>query len=667
MRLFKLIVLLLGLVLFNFKLNAQTTFNKGVNLTGWFQTSNSHQIQLTKYTKRDFENIKSLGCDVIRLPINLFYMAGGQPEYKLDTLFLQFLDQAVNWAEETQIHLIIDNHSTDDIASRNPALESIITKVWKQMADHYKNRSEYIVYEIMNEPNGITTQVWGNIQQKAIDAIRSVDATHTIIVGASGYNTYKELNLLPQYTDSKLIYTFHFYDPFIFTHQGASWPSPSMANLKNVPYPYLAGSMPALPSELIGTWIQNSYNNYNVEGTQNKIKELIDIAVAFKSARNANLYCGEFGVYIPNSPNNDRVLWYNHVRSYLEEKGISWTTWDYQGTFGLFEKGTNELFDYDINIPLIQALGLVNPEQKVLQIVSDSVGLNIYTDYIGENIIESSNAIGGFIDFYSDKKPNNEKYCISWTGSARYSTIGFNFVPDKNFSRLNAENYALSFLVRGNSPGTNIEIRFIDSKTIDPNDHPWRMNYTISDNIAQWDGRWHKVYIPLSNFIDQGSWDNNTWYNPIGAFDWKAVDKLEIVTDQGSLQNKTFWFDNICISNMDTAQVFENSIYLSAKNDLSTQTESLTNCYIYPNPASEKATITYSLKDQANVEISIYNLSGQKVKSMLNRKQSAGDYKLDWNLKNEDGFKVNEGLYLCRISISNKMITSKILVSKGQN
>ena len=118
--------------------DAQTPFNRGVNLTGWFQTTNTRQIQFSKYTKKDFENIKSLGCDVIRLPINLFYMTNGKPDYTVDPLFYEFLDQAVNWAEELHIYLLIDNHSTDDIASLNPDLESILSNVWTQMAGHYK-------------------------------------------------------------------------------------------------------------------------------------------------------------------------------------------------------------------------------------------------------------------------------------------------------------------------------------------------------------------------------------------------------------------------------------------------------------------------------------------------------------------------------------------------
>jgi endoglucanase len=93
--------------------------------------------------------------------------------------------------------LILDNHSNDDIASKNPNLQVALTKVWAQMATHYKDHSSYILYEILNEPNGITTSTWGSIQQAAINSIRIIDSKHTIVVGPSNYNTYSELNLLP--------------------------------------------------------------------------------------------------------------------------------------------------------------------------------------------------------------------------------------------------------------------------------------------------------------------------------------------------------------------------------------------------------------------------------------------------------------------------------------
>jgi len=172
-----------------FQLQAQVAFNRGLNLTGCFKTSSTNRIQFTKYTKQDFQNIKSLGCDVVRLPINLFYMTNGTPDYTIDPLMFEFLDQAANWAEELQMYLIIDNHTSDDLASKNSNLETVLLKVWTQVAEHYKNRSNYILYEVMNEPNGtLTTATWGSLQQKAINAIRVIDTKHTNEVGSDGFN-----------------------------------------------------------------------------------------------------------------------------------------------------------------------------------------------------------------------------------------------------------------------------------------------------------------------------------------------------------------------------------------------------------------------------------------------------------------------------------------------
>lgn len=222
----KFVYLFLALTLLVPCSNAQMHFTRGVNLTNWFQASSAQQIQFTKFTKQDFINIKSLGCDVIRLPINLHAMTSGSPEYIIDPLFFTFLDSAVSWAEELQIHLLLDNHTFDPAADTDPAIGPVLIKVWTQMADHYKNRSEYIYYEVLNEPHGILDKLWGQIQQSVIDSIRSVDTIHTIIVGPAGWNGYNNLNAMPVYSDTNLIYTFHFYDPFMFTHQGASWTDP---------------------------------------------------------------------------------------------------------------------------------------------------------------------------------------------------------------------------------------------------------------------------------------------------------------------------------------------------------------------------------------------------------------------------------------------------------
>ena len=528
--------------------NGEVPFHRGVNLTTWLQAASTRQIQFTKFTKQDLTNIKSLGCDVIRLPINLHYMTDGEPNYIVDPLFFYFLDQIVDWCEELELHLILDNHTFDVASSTDSNVDKVLVPIWTQMAEHYKGRSGRLYYEILNEPHGIADARWGQIQQKVIDAIRAVDQTHTIVVTGAGWGSYNNLKNLPIYADPNLIYSFHFYDPFLFTHQGASWTSPSMVPLAGVPFPYKSRRMPTCPEELKGTWVQSALTSYRNEGTVSRVRQLINVAIDFRNQRQVPVFCGEFGVYMRNSDDEQRVYWYEIVRTYLEDNGIPWTSWDYQGGFGLFKAGTNELFEHDLNIPMVEALGLTPPEQTPFVMTPDLAGFEMYTDYLAPGVRNSSWISKGTVDYYSDAQPAAGAYCIHCTGLDRYNAIAFDFKPDKDLTQLVQKGCTLDFWVRGNSPGARFDVRFLDTKTTDPKDHPWRMGKTIDQTNTAWDGQWHHVQIPLKSFVDRGSWDG-AWFNPQGLFDWAAVDRFEIVSEYHSLAGMDFWFDNIRVAN----------------------------------------------------------------------------------------------------------------------
>ena len=527
----------------------ETPFNHGVNITEWFQSPSVGQIQFTKYTKQDLINIKNLGCDVVRLPINLHAMTGGSPDYIVDPLLFTFLDQVVDWAEELHLYIILDNHSFDNDANTPINVGNELIPIWAQMANHYKNRSKYVCYEILNEPHGISDQVWGNIQGTVIDTIRAFDTFHSIIVGPANRNSYNNLDALPWYSDDNLIYTFHFYDPYVFTHQGADWTNPSLKSLTGVPFPYLWNKsvLPELPQELKGTWVELAYGIYDSDGTIMNMYELINKAADFKEARHAPVFCGEFGTYREKAIDAHRDMWYFLVRMLFDTYKISWTTWDYKGGFGLFEKDSFELYDYDLNVSLVKLLGFQAPEQFEYWLLPDLTGFDIYTDYVGQNIVDSSVLGSGKYNFYSDNAPAYGDYCLHFTDVPQYAKLSLRFVPTKDLSVLAASNYGVDLYVRSNTPGTKFVIRFMDTKTDSPYDHPWRKIYTIDNNVATWDGNWNHVYIPLNSFIEQGSFDNGQWYDPVGAFDWHAVDRFEIVAEYGDLNGNDLYFDNIRI------------------------------------------------------------------------------------------------------------------------
>ena len=625
----------------------QLPFSKGVNLTGWFQASSAGQIQFSRFTKKDFQNIKSLGCDVIRLPINLHTMTSGEPDYILDPLFLEFLDEAVDWAEDLQMHLILDNHTFDVTSNTDPAIGAVLVKVWTQMAKHYKDRSGLLYYEVLNEPHGIDDALWGDIQQTVIDAIRTEDVNHYIVVGPANWNSFHNLKFLPVYADAKLIYTFHFYDPFVFTHQGASWVEPSMVPLANVPFPYRAADMPSTPASLKGSWIESALSNYPNEGSVSKVKELIDIAVAFKTQRGVPVFCGEFGVYIPNSEEPDRVTWYDLVSGYLNDKGIPWTMWDYTGGFGVFEKNTPEIFEYDLNVPLLEALEFTVPAQLTYFKKPMTKGFMIYGDGFGEGIMNASSAGSGVLDFYANDLPAEGTRHIYWSGVGQYDAIGFDFKRELDLSRLKENNHTLKFRVRGNSATAKFDIRFIDSKK-NETDHPWRMGKTIGG--IQADNTWQAIEIPLKEMEEKGAWDN-AWFPPDGTrFDWTSIDRFEIVPEHQPLDGIAFSLDEIFVEGIELEEILT-----GVEKNLKPFRMS-----VYPNPVAPRSTVSYTIATPENVSIDIYNLQGERVKNLWKGFSPPGKFEIrladiEW---------ISDGLYIIRINGSQNSDYVKVFVGQ---
>lgn len=640
---FLLILAAILCIICPYSVRAQDLFHKGVNLTGWFQSESVRQIQFSKFTREDLVRIKGLGCDVIRLPINLHSMTNGAPDYTIDPLFYNFLDKVVDWSEELNLYLILDNHTFDPILPTSPDIGPILTKVWKQMAAHYKDRSELICYEVLNEPHGISDALWSSIQLSAIEAIRTEDTFHYIVVGGSEYNSYNKLQTIPEYSDQKLIYTFHFYDPFVFTHQGSDWGEPSMATLAGVPFPYQSANMPAVPNALKGTWVEDAMRGYPNDGTVAKVRELIDIAVTFRDQRQVPVFCGEMGVYIPNSDNTQRVAWYKEVRTYFEEKNLPWTMWDYTGGFGLFEKNSNELFDYDLNVPLLEALAFTVPEQSEYSQQFQKTGLILYDDYIGHGILQSGSADGGIIDYYHNTAPFGGDYSLYWSGVAQYAAIGFDFKPNVNFNLLPEDDFKIEFMVKGNTPGVSFDIRFIDTKTSDT-DHPWRMGKTIDETYAPWDGEWHLVSIPLKDLEEKGSWDN-AWYPPEGKFNWGAVDLFEINAESQALTGVEFEFDNIQISG--------ENIEIVTSTDEPPLSFGLT---VFPNPVNQQMTITFSVPSNQDVSVDLLSLMGRHIKPLYKGTPQGESTRIDYPVD------LPAGIYLVQLCSGGCLETRKVLV-----
>lgn len=524
--------------------NQDMPFSRGVNLSNWFLANSAEDIGMTVYTKADFEDIKSLAVDVVRVPVRFFRMTGPAPDYALPAVFFEKLDYALDLAEEVGLHFIIDNHS---YFGGNPFPQAYgeqqITKVWQQIAAHCKDRSAMVHYELMNEPDGAyMREQWPAMQGRMINAIRAIDTTHTIIVGGPDANSIETLEMLPDYEDDNLIYTFHFYDPFLFTHQGASWTNPSLETAAAVPFPYNISTMPVVPPALVGTPYESLYSDYSTVGNIAYLKNLIDKAATFAKSRDARLFCGEFGVLMNSTNNDDRCRWYEGVRSYFEEKDISWTTWDYHNSFGLFVPGDNYRFDFDLNVPLLEALGLNVPPAYL---GTGPARIPIFMDNLSSGMTFESYEPAGSIDYANGSTYYEGNKSIQWQIGNSWSSMGISIWPTVTLQAQADADYVLQFAVK--SPGkVPLQVRFVQySEGI----LPWRKALTLDVATYGDTDDWTVFALPLADFVETGAVQNG-YHDPVGAFSWQHINRLEFAVEGNEdIVGEILHIDHIVITN----------------------------------------------------------------------------------------------------------------------
>ena len=164
-----------------------------------------------------------------------------------------------------------------------------------------------------------------------------MDSRHTVIVCGHNWSGPDDLPAIRPIDDDNIIYTFHFYLPHEFTHQGATWGSAHWRPLRNVPYPLTQENVQPV---LVGL-SENSANALRRLAEQRVdlawIERRMQVVIDYARQYRVPLYCGEFGVYRAFTPPDSRYRWLSDVVKTLEKHRIGWAMWDYKGGFALLE------------------------------------------------------------------------------------------------------------------------------------------------------------------------------------------------------------------------------------------------------------------------------------------------------------------------------------------
>lgn len=385
---------------------APILLQRGINAWPWFSLTREFPPPRTGYAwppfqsgrpvprAADLSRLRQAGFDFIRLPVDpgpFLAFDGARREILLGTL-----DAAVDMALDAGLAVVVNvqanaaTHfwtparfyaSTD--APAFPAYRDLVAALAQRLASRDRTR---LALEPVNEPpQACGAAAWGLVQDELFAAVRRAAPGLTYVAsGACGGMVPGLQTLDPRRRLDKgpVLFTFHFYEPYLFTHQGAPWMrEPVYRALNAVPWPASEGTLAktlaavrrrmAADTETGEDEKASAYREtervLGVYFAADPAKPFVEHAFAAVDAwRKSNglasgaVLLGEFGALRTDSRYlaagaADRARYVRDVREAAEAFGFPWAFWNLFDGFGLMDEGSRRL-----DPALLAALGLAS-------------------------------------------------------------------------------------------------------------------------------------------------------------------------------------------------------------------------------------------------------------------------------------------------------------------
>ncbi len=257
---------------------------------------------------KDFAIVKAAGFDTIRLPTRWSAHADKAPPYAIDPTFLERVKHLVSVANDAGLNVILNLHHYEELYPDPSAHAARFAALWDQIGTAFKDASKGVWFELLNEPTAkLDHSNLLAILNPALANVRKTNPTRPVIIGGEKWSGIDSLATIPLPDDPYVVFTFHDYSPFAFTHQGASWVDPKQ--------PLGRAFGPADKPEL----------DANLE----KVR-------AFMKRTGRVPFMGEYGaIDLPAVPVDQRIAYYAASSSAYASIGIASCAWGYTNTYRL--------------------------------------------------------------------------------------------------------------------------------------------------------------------------------------------------------------------------------------------------------------------------------------------------------------------------------------------
>lgn len=295
--------------------DANKKLGRGINLGNALDAPKEGEWGVTLEAEY-FRAIKKAGFDTVRLPVRWSAHAAADAPYTIEPKLAERVDWAIDQALKNNLNIIVNVHHYEEMDAHPDKQLPRLIGLWEQIADRYKDRPASVYFEMFNEPHDkFVGDTWNEAIPKVLAVIRKSNPHRPVIVGPGQWNSIGALDKLQLPKDDRnLILTIHYYDPFHFTHQGASW---------------VQGS---------DKWKGQKWTGSPAE--EQEIRKAFAKAAAWAKKHDRPVFLGEFGAY-EMADMASRAKWTHFVVTEAEKLGFSWAYWEFCSGFGAYDPRTH--------------------------------------------------------------------------------------------------------------------------------------------------------------------------------------------------------------------------------------------------------------------------------------------------------------------------------------
>ena len=286
-------------------------------------------------TEDDIKYIASLGMDHVRVGFDQVVLEEKPGVYR-ECIFKK-LDDFISWCEKYSLNIVLNLHKAVgnycDIEEEvqlmeSPELQERFINLWLAVEERYHNNNK-IAFELLNEVRDINPELWNHVADKLISAMRQRNKERILIIGGTCWNNPAKLKAMNFYDDENIVYTFHFYAPFEFTHQQGVLQADPLYYNRKMPYP--CDDIERYRDYCRVARGEIAYQKYD----RMDIAYLYDYLAPVKEFIEKNpdkiLWCGEFGT-IRHAKLEWRESWMRDMIKILKEWDIPYCVWNYLST-----------------------------------------------------------------------------------------------------------------------------------------------------------------------------------------------------------------------------------------------------------------------------------------------------------------------------------------------